>query len=69
MIYFIDIVRASQQEHEPEILSRIIDHESSADDAKQRARAILAGVTFVGAEGVRVLDQNGREIFRQSLVE
>jgi hypothetical protein len=62
MIYFIDILgwRGGDQ---PEILSRIIDHEPDARGAKLKAAQVLAGVTFVGARAVRVLDRDGTEIY------
>jgi hypothetical protein len=67
MIFFIDVIGAPRPPQEPEILSRIIDHDSSAAEAKRKARAILTGVDFVGARAVRVLDRDGREIFSQAL--
>jgi hypothetical protein len=63
MIYFIDILGSRPGDGQPEILSRIIDHETDADGAKRKAAKILAGVTFVGADAVRVLDRDGIEIF------
>jgi hypothetical protein len=63
MIYFIDIVGSRRGNDQPEILSRIIDHESNPDDAKRKAASVLAGVSFVGADVVRVLDRDGIEIF------
>lgn len=63
MIYFIDILGARPGGGRPEILSRIIDHEPDAGHAKRKAAKILAGVTFVGAAAVRVLDRDGVEIF------
>jgi hypothetical protein len=63
MIYFIDVLGARRRGDQPEILSRIIDHEPDAREAKRKAAKILAGVTFVGAAAVRVLDRDGVEIF------
>ena len=63
MIYFIDILGSRGGSDNPEILSRIIDHESSPDEAKRKAASILVGVSFVGADAVRVLDRDGIEIF------
>jgi len=63
MIFFIDVVGPTRPRHEPEILSRIIDHESGPEHALAKARIILSGVDFVGARAVRVLDCDGREIF------
>jgi hypothetical protein len=63
MIYFIDILGSRERDGQPEILSRIIDHESDPGDAKRKAASILAGVSFVGADAVRVLDHDGVEIF------
>jgi hypothetical protein len=63
MIYFIDILGSRDDSGSPEILSRIIDHESSPDEVKRKATSILVGVSFVGADAVRVLDRDGVEIF------
>ena len=63
MIYFIDILGSRERDGQPEILSRIIDHEPDAGDAMRKAASILAGVSFVGADAVRVLDRDGIEIF------
>ena len=63
MIYFIDILGSRDGSDNPEILSRIIDHESNLDEAKRKAASILVGVSFVGADAVRVLDRDGIEIF------
>ena len=63
MIFFIDVVGPAQPRHEPEILSRIIDHEPGPEHALAKAKIILSGVDFAGARAVRVLDREGREIF------
>jgi hypothetical protein len=62
MIYFIDILGSRDGSDNPEILSRI-DHESNPDEAKRKAASILVGVSFAGADAVRVLDRDGIEIF------
>ena len=67
MIFFIDIIGRARPQHEPEILSRIIDHEPGPADALAKAENILSGVHFAGARAVRVLDRNGREIFFRNL--
>ncbi len=67
MIFFIDVVGAPRPQDEPEILTRIIDHEPGPGAAKKKARAILTGVDFIGARAVRVLDHTGREIFSRPL--
>ena len=63
MIYFIDILGSRDGSDNPEILSRIIDHESNPYEAKRKAASILVGVSFAGADAVRVLDRDGIEIF------
>ena len=63
MIFFIDVVGAVRPENEPEILSRIIDHEPGPKDALAKAKTLLSGVQFAGASAVRVLDHDGKEIF------
>jgi hypothetical protein len=63
MIFFIDVVGPVRPDNEPEILSRIIDHEPGPEDALEKAKILLSGVHFAGARAVRVLDHDGREIF------
>jgi hypothetical protein len=63
MIYFIDILGARGDDGQREILSRIIDHDSDIREVKQKAANILAGVSFVGADAVRILDRDGIEIY------
>jgi len=67
MIFFIDVVGPTRPRHEPEILSRIIDHEPGPADALAKAKIILSGVDFAGARAVRVLDREGREIFFRTI--
>jgi hypothetical protein len=67
MIFFIDVVGPARSHHEPEILSRIIDHGLGPEDALAKAKIILSGVKFVGAQAIRVLDRDGREIYFHEL--
>jgi len=69
MIFFIDVVGSGRPGHEPDVLSRIIDHEPGPEEALAKAKILLSGVDFAGARAVRVLDHDGREIFFRQLDE
>ena len=63
MIFIIDVLGPAQGEDEPHILGRIIDHARSSRVVTKKAQRLLAGVDFVGARSVRVLDHDGMQIF------
>ena len=62
-LYIIDIVGAPLPSQQSEILSRILRHAVNREDAQQQAMQVIEGVSFAGADAVRVLTNDGIEIF------
>src|SRR3954454_10861621 len=67
-IYMIDVICWPSNRGEPEILSRRIFHAERPEQANEVAQGILKGIVFSGAQGVRVLNSGGAEIFSWTLV-